>query len=176
MGWQKPQQNNEEKISTESFVNKTINNVLDYDFQVATGQVALNDFEARFIWLVNSAESACKGARLIKVTNSFIDFDKLSDKENAFMDAARELFKERYSKNPGTAAANIEVQARSALEEIVSGIYDAKRNAKFLELKELVSKSLLKEEKLNLELARYRLELLIEAAEAKKTVRKEMNQ
>ena len=175
MGYQKPQQN-EEKISTESFVNKTINNVLDFDMKVATGEVTNVGYESRFMWLVNSAEGACEGAGLIKTNNSFIDYEKLSEKEEAFLSAARELFKERYSKNPGTAAANIEVQARGALEEIVAGAYDAKKNSKKIELNELVKTNKMTLEDANLELSRYRLKLLIAAAEAKKTIRKEMNQ
>jgi hypothetical protein len=175
MVWQKPQQV-DERVNPESFVSKTINNVIDYDMECATGKIDIINYENNFTWLVNSAESACKGAGLIKVRNSIIDFENLAPEEIAFMEAARNLFRKRYDKNPATAEASIERMARSSLEEIVSGVYDAKRNNKEAELRQLVAEGKLAQGSLNLELARYRFQLLIEAAEAKKTIRKEMNQ
>jgi hypothetical protein len=178
MVWKSPYQT-EKKIEPESLVTKVMNNVIDYDFEVATNSSPdkLAEYSNRFCWLVNVAESVCRGAGLVTVRNSFVDFENLSPEEKDFLDASRKLFVSRYSKDSGTMAASIERKARGLLEEIISGPYDAKRNKKEAELREKFTvNGKLDENKFDLDLARYRFQLLIEAAEAKKTVRKEMNQ
>lgn len=177
MGYQNKYQP-EKKINPETLVEKAMNNVMDYDFAVATSNDAtmIAHYPDKFAWLVNTAESACKGAGLITTRSTMIDFENLTVEEEGFLDAARKLLTARYSKDPSTIEANVERAARGLLEEVVSGPYDSKRNKKEMELQQMIIDKTIDKEKASLELARYRFQLLIEAAEAKKTIRKEMNQ
>jgi hypothetical protein len=70
---------------------------------------------------------------------------------------------------------HIENRATALLVEAVEGVYDSKLRRKEGELKILLDKGEINKKQFSLELARYKYQLMIEAAESKKLFRKEMS-
>lgn len=176
MAWQPQNKEAEKKVNPEQLADKVLNNIIDYDFEVATTGDAqkIADYQTRFVWLVNAAESVCVGSKIISRSDRKVDFEKLSPEEENLLVAARALFSQKV-KDSRAKAMNVENLARSLLEEAVESPYDAKLHKKEMECKERMADGKMDDNQVALELARYRFQLMVEAAESKKLVRKEMS-
>jgi len=175
MAWNR-QQEKEKKVNPEGLADKVLNNIIEYDFDVATSSDSLkiHAYPERFVWLVNMAEGVCVGSKIIARHSQIVDFDNLKPEEEELLNAARKLFANRYQ-GISTRQLNIENRARALLAEAVEGPYDAKLRQKEGELNILLSEGKISKKTMELELARYRFQLMVEAAESKKVIRKEMN-
>lgn len=159
-------------INPDEYVDIALKNVLNYNAKIAEKDVVdLNKVRDMVVYLVNQAENVCVGAGYINKRKRKLDFKDLDEHEQKLYEAAKIYFKSK----PNIFGANIERLAARLLEEAVEGEYDSKVRFMRERLKQQVEVKELDEKSMDLQLANYKFQLMLDSVQSTKARRIDMN-
>jgi len=159
-------------INPDEYVDMTLKNVILYNSKVAEKEVVdLSKVRDMLVYLVNQAENVCIGAGYINRKKRKLSMSDLDEHEQKLYAAAIEYFKSKEN----IFGINIERMAARLLEEAVDGEYDSKirfmreKLLNSVELKEIDSKTM------DLQLANYKFQLMLDVVQSTKSRRVDFN-
>jgi len=153
------------KIEPEEYVDMALKNILNYNASVAEKEnLDLEKVKSMQIYLVNQAETVLLGCGFINKKKKRFSADDLTVEEQAVFDALKAYYKTK----PEIFGVNIENFAMRLMEQLVDGEYDTKVNFAKEKLKEQVERGELSASSFELQLANYKLQLMLAAVNVNK--------
>jgi hypothetical protein len=148
------------KIESEEYVDMALKNILNYNASVAEKEnLDLEKVKSMQIYLVNQAETVLLGCGFINKKKKRFNADEITVEEQAVFDA----LKVYYNSKPDIFGINVERFAMRLMEQLVDGEYDSKVNYAREKLKEQVANKELSASSFELQLANYKLQLMLDA-------------
>jgi len=153
------------KIEPEEYVDMALKNILNYNASVAEKEnIDLEKIKSMQIYLVNQAETVLLGCGFINKKKKRFVADDLTLEEQAVFDS----LKAYYRTKPDIFGVNVEHFAMRLMEQLVDGEYDTKVNYARAMLEEQVAKKELSQSSFELQLANYKLQLMLAAVNVNK--------
>jgi len=159
-------------INPDEYVDLALKSVLNYNAKVADLAVMdLDKVKDTLVFLVNQAENVCIGSGYINRKKRKLETEELCPEEKQLYEAAMVYFKSKTN----IFGSNIERLATKLLEEAVDGEYDSKVSFMREKLSSLVEKKELDDRTMDIQLANYKFQLMLDAVQSSKARRGDFN-